>query len=800
MRARFAMLTGWLLFLGCVPVMVGWLIHWPVWADLTLPGSAMVFNTALCLTLGGVALALPGVGLRAAGRVRTALGCVIAAIALLALLENILALDFGIDAAALHTWFVDSNPHPGRMAPNTALALLLGGAALAGDVWTGTALMDGALRRALPAAVISIGLLGLGTYAFRLDLAHAWFGVPRMALPTGVAIVVFGLGLWQQAYGASAEAPETAEGEVRIYAFFGVAMTLLGTVAIISYGSINGLLERIRWVEHSYQVRVEFEEVMDVYNQARSNWRAYILDDQPAGAAAFQRMAASLPAQVSDVVELTLDNPAQQARIGALRTLIGNDITALSTGLARRQREGPAASAEVFASVSLDVTQANALAAEFRAAEGALLRARQEESRASTRSTVSVIIAGTIAGLALLCYAVWILKRHNDQRTRSVQQLARTNAFLDSLFENIPNMLFVKDAAELRFVRFNRAGEELLGIGRDELIGKTDLDLFPPSEAEAFRARDRAVLAGGQLVDIPEETIHTRHHGPRILHTMKIPVRDAAGTAQYLLGISQDITERRRADEEILSLNASLRRQTERLEAANKELESFSYSVSHDLRAPLRAIDGFALMLHEDYGERLDAEGIRFLEVIRGNARRMGDLIDDLLNLSRLGRLDLSRAETDMDALVGEVVRELLSHHEGRRPRIEIGALPAAFADRVLLRQVWFNLISNAIKYSGKAADPVIEIQGHRGSAECVYSVRDNGAGFSMEYYDKLFGVFQRLHRADEYSGTGVGLAIVQRLVARHGGRVWAQGEVGHGAEFFFTLPVGESDERIRNG
>jgi PAS domain S-box-containing protein len=380
--------------------------------------------------------------------------------------------------------------------------------------------------------------------------------------------------------------------------------------------------------------------------------------------------------------------------------------------------------------------------------------------------------------------------------------LLASNRFMDSLIENVPLMIFVKDAKDLRFVRLNRAGEALLGISRDDLIGKSDRDFFPAAEAEHFMARDHEAIASGRVVDISEESIHTRLLGIRTLHTMKLPILDANGEPQFLLGISVDITERKRAEHAVRELNEELQGKAAQLEATNKELESFSYSVSHDLRAPLRAVDGFALMLEEDFHERLDAEGRRYLSVIRENSRRMGVLIDDLLAFSRLGRLPVAAREVNIDSLVREVVAEALDanaigkiDHPECAPQIEVGSLPPARGDAGLLRQVWANLISNAIKYSSKMPRPRIEVSGCEVGSENQYSVRDNGVGFNMDYSDKLFGVFQRLHRADEFRGTGVGLAIVHRVITRHGGRVWAEGKVNHGAVFSFALPRGE-----RNG
>jgi signal transduction histidine kinase len=233
-------------------------------------------------------------------------------------------------------------------------------------------------------------------------------------------------------------------------------------------------------------------------------------------------------------------------------------------------------------------------------------------------------------------------------------------------------------------------------------------------------------------------------------------------------------------------LEETVRKRTEALVAANKELESFSYSVSHDLRSPLRAIDGYALMLQEDYAAALDGEGRRLLGVVRDNAGRMGRLIDDLLAFSRLSRQEPAKHALDMTLLAREVAAEL---GNGSPARVEIGALPPAHGDRSLVRQVWVNLIGNALKYSGKRSDAHVEIGGEESERESTYWVRDNGVGFDMRYAHKLFGVFQRLHRSDEFDGTGVGLAIVQRVVARHGGRVSAQSAPGQGARFEFSLP-----------
>lgn len=275
--------------------------------------------------------------------------------------------------------------------------------------------------------------------------------------------------------------------------------------------------------------------------------------------------------------------------------------------------------------------------------------------------------------------------------------------------------------------------------------------------------------------------------------TTIVPFLADDGRPRQYVAIRADVTRRVLAEERVLQMNAELEKRvaerTAQLEKANRELEAFSYSISHDLRAPLRAMNGFSQAVIEDFGDLIPAEGRRYLETIRQNAEHMGDLIDDLLAFSRLSRKPLEREPIAMNRLVDSALDELGRPWPDRKVELQVASLPDCQGDASLLRQVWINLLGNALKYSGKCEVARIEV-GSRVAEDgtCEYHVRDNGAGFDMRYVHKLFGVFSRLHRAEDYDGTGVGLAIVQRIVQRHGGRIRAEGRPNEGACFYFTL------------
>ncbi|WP_395751217.1 PAS domain-containing protein [Prosthecobacter sp.] len=413
-----------------------------------------------------------------------------------------------------------------------------------------------------------------------------------------------------------------------------------------------------------------------------------------------------------------------------------------------------------------------------------------------------------------------VLEQRVSERTTQLAaanaELTQSRAELQSLFESLPGLYLVL-TPEFKIVAVSDAYLQATMTERQAILGRGLFEVFPdnPEEPGAtgetnLRASLKNVLEQRrphtmaiQKYDIrrPDGVFEERYWSP-----INSPVLGSGQEVKYIIHRVEDVTEfvlkKSKAavqDEELNSRMVQMEAEVfqssqkvqaanQQLEAANKELESFSYSVSHDLRAPLRAMDGFSRAVLEDFGPQLPPDGQRYLQVIRTSAQRMGSLIDDLLSFSRLSRAAMSRRVIDVHSLVQDALDDLKSQREGRDVTVHVGSLPTCEGDPALLKQVWINLLSNAFKYSQKRASAVIEVGCKTDEQPHAYFVKDNGTGFDMRYAHKLFGVFQRLHRAEDYDGTGVGLAIVQRIIHRHGGRVWAEAAVDKGATFYFTL------------
>ena len=414
------------------------------------------------------------------------------------------------------------------------------------------------------------------------------------------------------------------------------------------------------------------------------------------------------------------------------------------------------------------------------------VRIRKDGEPIEVSLTISPIknATGEIVGISSIARDITERKRALDALERHASMLREQAQMLD-----LANVM-ARDL-DSRIILWNRGMEKMYGWTKDEALARNSHELlrtqFPEPLNDIVAALHRNSQWEGELVHFDKGGRRLVVASQWVLH------RDPQGKPAAILEVNNDITERKLAEEEVRQMNVDLEHRVEartaQLTAANQELEAFTYSVAHDLRAPLRHIDAFSRILSEDFSASLPPEARRYLETIRNGSRNMSQLVDDLLNLARVGRQELRRKPIPLGGLVKEVVADLKRETEGRQIEWKICQLPTVECDPGLMKQVFANLLSNAVKYTRPRQKSVIEVGSGKTNGATAIFVRDNGVGFNMKYVDKLFGVFQRLHRAEEFEGTGVGLATVDRILRKHGGSIWAEAGVNQGATFYFTVP-----------
>ncbi|MEL6406252.1 MAG: PAS domain S-box protein [Chloroflexota bacterium] len=385
------------------------------------------------------------------------------------------------------------------------------------------------------------------------------------------------------------------------------------------------------------------------------------------------------------------------------------------------------------------------------------------------------------------------------KRKRIETTLRETKGEHEQILDAIDDLVLVK-GAQSKILWANRAFREYYGMSNEALAGIIDAPFVELDVTQQYVIDDATVFNSGETLNIPEEPV-TRFDGiVRHFNTIKSPIFNQSGTVVKTVGVSRDITRIKQIESEILHLNTQLQHRTTELETINQELNAFAYTVSHDLRAPLRAMIGFSRMLETQHMDDLPEKAQHYIQRIANGAQRMGILIDDLLDFSRIGRQSINKQQIHPKILIEQVIEDLLPQYHDRQIETSIEDLPPCQADAGLLRIVYLNLINNALKFT--AYEPVTQVRiGHLIDEDNpdipIYFVQDNGVGFDMQFVDKIFGVFQRLHRQDEFAGTGVGLATVQKIIHKHGGAIWAASELNHGTTFYFRMDgIGDSDEQ----
>jgi PAS domain S-box-containing protein len=544
------------------------------------------------------------------------------------------------------------------------------------------------------------------------------------------------------------------------------------------------------WVTHSNAVKAATYQLAYITRDSESAIYRLLAGDS--NDAVLERAAYAneqAPVLLRSLREMTRDNPEQQARVGKLESDLSGRV-ALMNQARDRLAKGDAAGARQSLRDAGDLFHVNAEIMQMIQAEDGLLDARQTAAAAKARNSHFVLALAALAQLVLLTIIVIMSERQIGQRqlaeTREESAVRRSRMILQAVRE--PIALF---DAQLNGLQINNAFGELYGLDADrvaqplaEMGNGAWADKILLQRLSDVLSRDRELWD----FDLVQHTVDglERHV---VINARRLQQEDS-GQPVLLLTVS-DVTVRALAEQKVTELNRQLEGKVTQISDVNRELEAFSYSVSHDLRAPLRHIAGFARKLEQHLGEKVDNKAAHYIEVIGSSAQRMAQLIDDLLVFSRLGRGALRLQAVDMQSLVDEARALTEGGLEQRQIKWNIAPLPMVIADENMLRTVWQNLLGNAVKYTGGCEVAQIAVsaqQDRQGNYE--FTVSDNGAGFDMQYADKLFGVFQRLHKASEFPGNGIGLANVRRIIARHGGKVWAEATPGEGARFHFSLPA----------
>ncbi|HZX70815.1 MAG TPA: ATP-binding protein [Rhodanobacter sp.] len=567
-------------------------------------------------------------------------------------------------------------------------------------------------------------------------------------------------------------------------------LIIVGLPYIVTNENARSTQVASAWVTHSTAVRaLAFRIANTVHDSEAATYRVFAGDGDAATQARATRASTNVPALFQQLRSMTSDNPEQLILIGALETSVNGRLTLMHQALLQLQH-GDATGARESLRTAGDLFPVNAKLEGIVQNENQLLAVRAKAASDRARSGQLVLAITALAQLLLLAIIVVASEKQIGRRllaeTREGRAVHRSRLILQSVRE--PIALF---DANLRSLLVNNAfselyDEDLQHVSRPlaEIGGGVWNDAVLLQRLRDVLLRDRELWDYDVVQRVDDE--QERHV---VVNARRLQLQES--DEPTLLMTVSDVTVRALTEQQVTELNRQLEGKIAQISDINRELEAFSYSVSHDLRAPLRHVAGFVRKLERHLGDQVDDRAAHYIGVIDSSAQRMAQLIDDLLVFSRLGRGPLRLQAVDMQSLVEEARSLAETGQEGRRIIWTIDSLPMVIGDANMLGTVWQNLLGNAVKYTGHCEVARIEVSARRGArGDYEFTVADNGAGFDMQYADKLFGVFQRLHRASEYPGNGIGLANVRRIVTRHGGRVWAEAEPEQGARFHFSLPA----------
>lgn len=558
-----------------------------------------------------------------------------------------------------------------------------------------------------------------------------------------------------------------------------VIIVLLLLLTWQTYRYNEGQMETNRWVTHTHRVLYSSQKLLTTIVDAETANRGFVITGNDTYLDPLQRAHMVVRGELSNLESLTSDNQEYRVVFQQLRSLIERKMAWSDSVVQVRTSDASVARWLISSQYGKKLMDSIRMAIHgIQEAENGLLRKRSSASAAQV-AAFSQLFTVTQALLLFLVIALMTTVLITlSARRRASLALRQASLEISDLYDNAPSGYFSVNAS-LVITNINQTLLKWLGYQREEVVGKFRYeDLLTEESKKTFLAsfeKDfEAYERNGSVSDLEFE-YRKKDGGSIPVMVSSVAVLDEDGKFIKSRSSVADYTEQKRAIEKIIQLNS--------------ELEAFTYSVSHDLRAPLRTITGYSQMILEDYKEKIDAEQMRLVTTVSNGARRMAQLIDDLLEFSRVGRKDMQKVTVNTNDLVASVIHDLRQQTNGHVYEVAVDDLPECRGDLSLLRQVWVNLLSNAIKYSSKTSRPSIRVHAIQETDRAGFCVEDNGVGFDMKHSQKLFGVFQRLHKMTDFEGTGVGLALVKRIIDRHGGKIWADAAVGQGARFYFTLP-----------